>query len=37
MRLRRFVVWLDRHPRTAWYIAVVVTLDFLMHIVESIS
>ena len=35
--MRKLVYWIDDHPRTGWYIAVVVTADFILHILESSS
>lgn len=33
--LHRLLVFIDNHPRTGWYVAIVVTADFLLHIAES--
>lgn len=39
--LARFVKpvvdWIDTHPRTGWYIAVVVTLNFIVSVVGLFS
>jgi hypothetical protein len=32
----RFISWIDTHPRTMSYIAFMVTLDFLVHILENV-
>ena len=29
--------WVDAHPRTGWYVAVVVTLDFLLHLMQAVG
>ncbi len=26
--------WVDSHPRTGWYICAIVTLDFLINVLE---
>ncbi len=31
----RALDFIDRHPRTGWYLTVVVTLDFILHLIES--
>lgn len=28
------MTWIDYHPRTGWYVAIVVTLDFIAHLVQ---
>lgn len=35
--MRHFLSWLDQHPRTGWYVAVIVTLDFILHLLESFN
>lgn len=34
--VKRFIDWLDHHPRLGWYIAVMVTLDVLLQIGEEL-
>lgn len=34
--MRRLLRWIDMHPRTNAYIALVVTLDFLINIIERV-
>lgn len=28
------LVWVDAHPRTGWYVAIVLTLDFMLSILD---
>jgi hypothetical protein len=30
------ILWIDHHPRTGWYVAVVVTLDLLLNILQVV-
>lgn len=36
-RWQRFRDWIDCHPRTGWYVAVMVTLDFLLHLMQAVG
>lgn len=33
----KFVRWIDTHPRTGWYVAVMVTLNLVVSIVGLFS
>lgn len=35
--LRQTIAWIDAHPRTGWYVAVMVTLNLLVNLVNLFS
>lgn len=35
--VKPIVTWIDSHPRTGWYIAVIVTLNFLVSVIGLFS
>lgn len=36
LNVKRFMEFVDAHPRTGWYVAAVVTLNFLLNLVDFI-
>lgn len=35
-KVKDMIRWIDQHPRTGWYVAIVVTLDFVMQILSKV-
>lgn len=35
--VKRLVHWIDRHPRTGWYVAVVVTVNLAVSILNLVD
>lgn len=35
--MRRLIDWIDTHPRTLAYVAVVVTADFILNLIRTLT
>jgi hypothetical protein len=35
-KVKEIVAWIDSHPRTGWYIAVMVTLHFVLELAQAV-
>ena len=34
---RALIAWLDAHPRTGWYCAFILTLNFILNLMDAID
>lgn len=32
-----FTVWIDCHPRTGWYLVVILTLNFVLNLLDALD
>lgn len=36
-RVRPLLEWIDYHPRTGWYLVVILTLNFVLNLLDALD